>query len=87
LNNLPDWTNIEECIALYESEKCEELCTRSQNIIRDLGGIEQLLGFYTKHQSFSGIRNVGKKSNIELVSFCKFLLSKREFLLRLLDFV
>ena len=52
----------------------ENLATRTQNIISELGGIEQLLLFYNKHKSFLSLPKAGRFTNEELTAFCKYLI-------------
>jgi len=54
----------------------EKLARRSQNIITELGGVEQLLDFYKTYKSFLAIPKAGRFTNEELISFCNYLLSE-----------
>ena len=56
----------------------EDLATRSRNIIKNLGGIKELLVFYKEQKSFLGIPKSGRYTNEELCSFCESLLKKEE---------
>lgn len=54
----------------------DDLSVRSNNIINDYGGIDNILKYYKEHKSFLKFRNVGKNTNIELCSYCENLLIK-----------
>jgi len=61
---------------LFTSE--DDLSVRSQNVIKQLGGIPSLLEHYEKHHTFLDVRNSGVNTDKELTSFCAYLNSLDE---------
>ncbi len=62
----------QDWISYYESE----LSTRSLNIIKELGGRDELLNYFKIHGTFFGLRKVGKATEVELVNLCKYIISQ-----------
>lgn len=56
-------------------QSIDDLETRSLNVLLGLGGIKQLLEYYTVHKSFLEIKNCGRKSNQELTELCEYIQS------------
>lgn len=63
---------------IFLATQKEHLSKRSQNIINYFGGIEQILEYYKNHNSFLLVKNAGTHSDLELRSFCDYLVKERE---------
>lgn len=53
----------------------EDLSTRSLNVIKTLGGISSMLQHFKNHGTFTNLPFSGKYTNMELTSFCNFLIN------------
>jgi hypothetical protein len=56
----------------------DDLATRSKNVVNIIGGIEETVLHYKKYGNFINIQNVGNRTNLELSSFCEYLLKYNE---------
>jgi len=51
----------------------EQLDRRSQNIVDEMGGVDNLLQYYYANQSFLSLPKVGASTNMQLSLFCEYL--------------
>ena len=52
----------------------DELSLRAKNIIKKIGGVENLIDHYKKYRTFDNIYDVGANTNMQLSSFCHYLI-------------